>query len=105
MTRPSYRECLDAGMSTTATAKARGVVVQGVSAWAKRNGVKFQRDYSANAERGAEHMRKMHADPDRNPLVLLSPEERAAYDNLKRARYSRPDAFRAIGRADLAAGD
>jgi len=92
-------------MSTTATAKARGVKIQSVSSWANRNGVNFRRDYSASAERGAERLRKLHADPDRNPLVLLSPEERAAYDNLKRKRYSRPDAFRAIGRADLAAGD
>ena len=52
---------------------------------------------AANAER----MRKRHADPDHNPLVMLTTQERADYDALKRYGYSRADAFRAIGRADL----
>jgi hypothetical protein len=61
---------------------------------------------AANAER----MRKRnadpefaaaHADPDHNPLVMLTTQERTDYDALKRYGYSRADAFRAIGRADL----
>ncbi|HNB27519.1 MAG TPA: hypothetical protein PLR41_11200, partial [Alphaproteobacteria bacterium] len=52
---------------------------------------------AANAER----MRKRHADPEYNPLAMLSAQERADYDALKRNGYSRDDAFRAIGRADL----
>ena len=52
---------------------------------------------AANAER----MRKLNADPDHNPLAMLSAQERADYDALKRNGYSRADAFRAIGRADL----
>ena len=52
---------------------------------------------AANAER----MRKRNADPDHNPLVMLTTQERADYDALKRYGYSRADAFRAIGRADL----
>ena len=52
---------------------------------------------AANAER----MRKLHADPDHNPLVMLTTQERADYDTFKRNGYSRDDAFRAIGRADL----
>jgi hypothetical protein len=61
---------------------------------------------AANAER----MRKLHADPefaaahadpDHNPLVMLTTQERTDYDALKRYGYSRADAFRAIGRADL----
>ena len=49
----------------------------------------------------AERMRKRHADPDHNPLVMLTTQERADYDTFKRNGYSRDDAFRAIGRADL----
>ena len=49
----------------------------------------------------AERMRKLNADPDHNPLVMLSAHERADYDLLKRIGYSRDEAFRAIGRADL----
>ena len=49
----------------------------------------------------AERMRKRHADPEYNPLVTLTARERADYDALKRNGYSRDDAFRAIGRADL----
>ena len=49
----------------------------------------------------AERMRKRNADPDHNPLVMLTTQERADYDALKRYGYSRADAFRAIGRADL----
>ena len=73
---------------------------------------------AAHAERAAERMRKLHADPefaaahaermrkrnadpDHNPLVMLTTQERADYDALKRYGYSRADAFRAIGRADL----
>ena len=55
------------------------------------------RHSAANAER----MRKLNADPDHNPLAMLSAQERADYDALKRNGYSRADAFRAIGRADL----
>ena len=49
----------------------------------------------------AERMRKRNADPDHNPLVMLTTQERADYDTFKRNGYSRDDAFRAIGRADL----
>ena len=55
------------------------------------------RHSAANAER----MRKRNADPDHNPLVMLTTQERADYDTFKRNGYSRDDAFRAIGRADL----
>jgi len=53
------------------------------------------------AKAHAERMRKLHADPDHNPLVMLTTQERADYDTFKRNGYSRDDAFRAIGRADL----
>lgn len=55
------------------------------------------RHSAANAER----MRKRHADPEYNPLAMLSAQERADYDALKRNGYSRADAFRAIGRGDM----
>ena len=53
---------------------------------------------AANRER----MKARHADPEFNPLVLLSDDERSDYDTLKRAGYSREDALRIIGRADVA---
>ena len=49
-------------------------------------------------------MRAIHADPSHNPLVLLTPDQRADYDALKRAGHSRGDALRAIGRDDLVTG-
>lgn len=59
------------------------------------------RHSAAHAERAAELMRKRNADSDHNPLVMLTTQERADYDTFKRNGYSRDDAFRAIGRADL----
>ena len=53
------------------------------------------------AKANAERMRALNADPEFNPLVLLTPAERADYDVLKRAGYSRADALRAIGRLDI----
>lgn len=41
----------------------------------------------------AERMRRLHQDPEFNPLVALSEQERAG--------YSRGEALRAIGRDDL----
>ena len=65
---------------------------------------KLMRKRNADPEFAAAHaerMRKRHADPDHNPLVMLTTQERADYDTFKRNGYSRDDAFRAIGRADL----
>ena len=53
------------------------------------------------AKANAERMRKLNADPNHNPLVMLSAQERADYDLLRRNGYRRDDAFRAIGRGDL----
>lgn len=50
----------------------------------------------------AHRMKARNADPAFNPLAALTPEERADYDLLKkRALYTRAEALRAIGRADL----
>lgn len=46
-------------------------------------------------------MKALNADPEFNPLVLLTEAERADYDTLKQAGYTRDDAFFAIGRLDL----
>ena len=48
-----------------------------------------------------ERMKALNADPEFNPLVLLTEAERADYDTLKQAGYTRDDAFSAIGRLDL----
>ena len=55
---------------------------------------------AANADR----MRRLHQDPEFNPLVALSEQERADYDVLKRAGYTRAEALPAIGREDLILG-
>ena len=59
MTHPSYRACLDRGLTATQTAAARGVDVSNVYKWAKRNGVVFRRDYAGHASR----LRALHRDP------------------------------------------
>ena len=59
------------------------------------------------AIRGARHsalMTARHADPRHNPLLLLSKAERREYDVMKYYRYTRAEAFAAIGRADLIRG-
>ena len=48
-----------------------------------------------------ERMKALNADPEFNPLVLLTEAERADYDTLKQAGYTRDDAFSVIGRLDL----
>mgnify|MGYP003442156785 CR=1 FL=1 len=51
----------------------------------------------------SEARKKAWADPEKNPLAALTETERADYDCVKRAmRYTRAEALRAIGRADLA---
>ena len=58
------------------------------------------------AKASAERMRARHADPARNPLVLLSPAERADYDILTRkGGKTRNDALAAVGRDDLVTRD
>lgn len=101
--RPSYQECLDAGMSYTETPRARGVTVGAVSCWARKHGVQF-RNATKDPEfkkANSERMKRLNADPEFNPLAALTREKRADYDTLKRAGYTRPEALRAIGRADL----
>ena len=54
------------------------------------------------AERSRERMKALHADPFRNPLVLLTPAERADYDVLvRKGGLDRATALAAIGRDDL----
>ena len=56
------------------------------------------RHAAANAARAAERMRKRHADPEFNPLAALTGAERADYDVLRKAGYTRAEAFEAMGR-------
>lgn len=43
MTRPTYQECLDAGMTTKQCAVARGVTLFAVYSWERKSGQKFPR--------------------------------------------------------------
>lgn len=103
LSRPSWEECAAAGMTHTEAARARGVTRAAASHAARRMGLVFAdgRKSAAHAER----MRALHDDPSRNPLVQLTPAERADYDTLvKRGGLSRAEAFRAIARVDLIRG-
>lgn len=119
MTKPTWEECAELGMSATEAANARGVTKGAASNAAKRLGLKFRdaRRDAANAERmrerhkdpkfaaaHAESMRKLQKDPEFNPLVLLSERERQDYDTLKRNGATRNEAFASIGRHDLIKG-
>lgn len=61
------------------------------------------RHSKAHAKAHAERMRQRHADPEFNPLVLLTPEERADYDVLRKAGYTRAEAFVALRKSTRAA--
>ena len=57
---------------------------------------------AAQAERGRARMIAMNNDPAFNPLVLLTPNERAAYDALiRKIGSTRASVLAFIGRADL----
>ena len=72
----------------------------GAALGAANRGRKHDPDVRA---RISEARKKAWADPEKNPLAALTETERADYDCVKRAmRYTRAEALRAIGRADLA---
>ena len=50
-----------------------------------------------------ERMKRLNADPEFNPLAALSPDERADYDVLKKAGYSREEALATIRKQKIAA--
>ena len=56
----------------------------------------------ARDARGSAQMKALHQDPAFNPLVLLSPAERAEYDRM--IAHPRDAVLAAIGRADLIKG-
>lgn len=84
-----YRACAAEGLSTSEAAKRLGLSPSAVSCAAKRHGLTFR---DARAER----MRRLHADPLVNQLAAMTPEQRADYDLLKKAGYSRAEAFAAM---------
>ena len=69
MKRPTYRECLEAGMTQAETARARGITAAAVCHWERRNGVSFARAWDdpefveAHRERCSKSMKARHADP------------------------------------------
>ena len=119
MTAMSWRECADAGMTATEAAQHRGQSQGAARYHAKRGGFKFRPGYDVQRQQlramfadpvtgpalrknAAEASRKWWADPANNPLVLLTPEQRAEYDRWKNNYgFTRDAALRAVGRSDL----
>lgn len=117
----TWAECAAAGMSQREAAEARQVSVSAANMAAKRLGLTFRPVPMKEAMNRPEAKERLRAAmnspevkerlraamkaamnrPDVNPLVLLTPTERADYDLLKRAGHSRNDALRSIGRGDL----
>lgn len=119
MTTMSWRECADAGMTATEAAQHRGQTVATAREHARRDGFNFRSGYDAQRrqllalyadpvtgpalrKRTSDAARKWWADPANNPLVLLTPEQRAEYDRWKNNYgFTRDAALRAVGRSDL----
>lgn len=81
----------------------RGLVEAHRESTATRNGYRITargRDAAA-ALRSGQQPAKRRADPANNPLVLLSPVERAGYDAFKKAGYRRAESLAKIGRSDV----
>ena len=119
MSKPSWDECRAANMSAREAAEARGVTAMAAKQ-AARGKWKWREVRSelaaarmkamhqnpafaaASSARARAKMTALHQDPAFNPLVLLSPAERAEYDRLM--RQPRDAVLAAIGRADLIKG-
>lgn len=118
--RMTWEECCAAGMSQAEAARARGMSKSAAGEYAKRHGLVFadgiyspSRRQAASErmrarmadpvqrERAGQAVRERHADPARNPLLRLTPAERADYDLFKLKGCTREEAFRLIGRVDL----
>ena len=99
MTKPTWEECRAANMSCREAAEARGNTILAARSAAWRGGWRW-RDVSS--EMSSARMTARQKNPAFNPLVLLTPSERVAYDALKRLTgSSRNLALTVIGRADL----
>ena len=86
-----YRAAAESGEPMAVFARRIGKTVQAVWAYAKANGIAFA-TLPASAL-----MNAMNADPKYNPLVVLTPEQRADYDILTRkGRLSRADALKQV---------
>jgi hypothetical protein len=108
----TIHDCHAAGMSLKQAADAIGISYNATVSRAKRAGLKFP-DQRKTPEWAARICRqnkdaafakaryRRWRDPKHNPLVLLTTEERAEYDFLKRNRLSRNEALKAIGRLDI----
>jgi len=98
----AYRACAEGGLSATQAAERLGVSKSAVYVAAKRYGLIFARDYSRNCEAYRERMKALNADPEYNPLVMLTAAERADYDLcVSKGRMTRQEALASIGRSDI----
>ena len=96
--KPTWAECHAAGMTNSEAARARGVSKPAASQAAKRGGWKWW--YDADAQR--ERIKRVHANPAFNPLVLLTPKQRENYDLLLHVGgLKRAEALRAVGAVAL----
>lgn len=115
---PTIEECHAAGMTLKEAAAAMVCSYSAAQRRAWRRGLKMRPDYAGHAARGAEIMRRLNAcpefsarrnqnlannrdaflaDPARNPLARLAPEQREEYDAFTAAGFTRAEAFKAIG--------
>lgn len=81
----------------------RGLAEAHRESTATRNGYRVTargRDAAATLRSGQQPA-KRRADPANNPLVLLSPAERADYDIFRKAGYRQAEALAKIGRSDV----
>ena len=84
----------DVDMGGADLARIVGVSRATVSSHAKRHGGLPDK----RAERSAERMRRLHADGRVHPhIALMTPEQRADYDTLRRNGYRKAEALAALG--------
>lgn len=96
--RNPLRACAEAGMGKSEAARHLGVSRGAVEYAATQLGITF---VDKRSQVASERMRKLRKDPKflvkLNPMARLTPDQRAEYDALKKAGYSRAEAFKEIG--------
>lgn len=115
----TWEECAAAGMTVKQAAEACGKTAAAATKYAAAHGFRFSNSLPEGAPRGgssAETLRARWADPMTRPAmvegqrkgwdgrryrVLLTDEQRRAYDKIRNQGIDRADALRAVGRPDL----
>jgi hypothetical protein len=99
----TWEECAAAGMSQAEAARARGRSRCSASLYAKRNGLTFPdgRKDEAHAERSAERLRALHADPEFKKAHAERLRARNADPEFKKAHAERLRALHADPAVDM----